>query len=192
MTDPVLLDLPDQLLTDRLLLRTPRPGDGALLYEAVAESLPQLRRFLAAVPWVAEEPSPARSEVFCRSAQGNFLARRDMPFLMFERDGGRLVGATGLHRPDWSLPKMDIGYWCRTSATGRGLVGEAVTALTHYAFAQVGAVRVELITDAQNLKSRRIAERCGYQLEGLLRRHRRGADGTLRDTCIYAHVAGGD
>ena len=52
--------------------------------------------------------------------------------------------------------------------------------------------RVELITDAHNTASRRVAERCGFTLEGVLRHERRGADGTLRDTCIYARLAGAD
>ena len=55
MTDPILLDLPLSVETTRLLLRPPQAGDGDRLYAAVAESLPVLRRFLAAVPWVAAE-----------------------------------------------------------------------------------------------------------------------------------------
>jgi len=190
MTDPILLDLPAQLLTARLLLRPPQAGDGPVLHEAVAESLPALREFLSSVPWVAEEPSVERSEVFCRNAHANFLARRDMPFLVFERQSHRLLGATGLHRPNWSLPKLEIGYWCRTSASGHGLAGEAVAALADYAFAHARVARLELITDEQNLRSRRIAERCGFRLEGVLVHDRRAPDGTLRNTCMYARTAG--
>ena len=39
MIDPLLLDIPNQLETERLLLRVPRPGDGAMIYEAIMESL---------------------------------------------------------------------------------------------------------------------------------------------------------
>ena len=88
MSDPLLLDLPEQFDTGRLHLRVPRAGDGAALYAAVAESLPELRRFLASLPWVAAEPSPEASEAWCRNAAANFLARRDLPFLMFERESG--------------------------------------------------------------------------------------------------------
>ena len=190
MTDPILLDLPPHIHTDRLLLRVPQAGDGPVLHDAVSESLSALREFLWAVPWVAEEPSVARSEVFCRNAQANFLARRDMPFLVFERHSHQLIGATGLHRPNWSLPKLEIGYWCRTRFSGRGLIREAVTALADYAFLHAQAVRIELITDELNLKSRRIAERCGFVLEGVLRHDRRAPDGALRNTCLYARIAG--
>jgi hypothetical protein len=44
--NPILLDFPHEFTTDRLLLRSPLPGDGAILYEAVLESLDSLK------PWM--------------------------------------------------------------------------------------------------------------------------------------------
>ena len=189
MTDPILLDLPPSLETDRLLLRAPRAGDGPLLYEALAESLPELRRFLASLPWVAGEQTLASAETFCRNAEANFLLRKDLPFFMIERSSGRLLGSTGLHRPVWTTPKVEVGYWCRTSCVGRGWVTEAVQALTRYAFEHIRAVRVELVTDEENTASRRVAERCGFVLEGVQRHERRAPDGSLRNTCLYACLA---
>ena len=186
--DPLLLDLPTSLSTERMLLRAPEPGDGLAFHEAVAESLPELRQFLASLSWVGGEQSIHASEAFCRNAQVNFLARRDLPFFMFERASGKLLGATGLHRPDWATPKLELGYWCRSGANRRGFVHEAVSAVVEYAFTQAHAVRVEAITDEENAKSRRVVERCGFTLEGLLRSERRAPDGSLRNTCIYARV----
>jgi RimJ/RimL family protein N-acetyltransferase len=189
MLDPLLLELPGHIDTRRLHLRVPRAGDGAALYAAIVESLPELRRFLASLPWVAAEPSPEASEAWCRNAAANFLARRDLPFLMFEREGGALVGATGLHRTVWETPRTEIGYWCRTTRAGRGYVSEAVAAVARYAHENLRAVRVEIVTDEANLASRRVAERCGFELEGVLRHERRAPDGSLRNTCIYARLA---
>jgi RimJ/RimL family protein N-acetyltransferase len=186
--NPLLLDLPDTVVTERLLLRPPRPGDGAALYAAVAETLPELRGFLASLPWVAGEQSVEASECFCRNGQANFLARRDLPFLIFERDTNRLLGATGLHRPVWETPRLEVGYWRRASAARRGVVTEAVMAMADYAFAHTGVVRLEILSDCENLPSRRVAERCGFALEGILRSERRAPDGSLRDTCVYARV----
>lgn len=188
MRNPVLVDLPTELHTPRLCLRPPRAGDGPVLLEAITESLPELRRFLASLPWVAAEQTLDGAETFCRTAQANFLARRDLPFLMFERASGRLLGATGLHRTAWEVPKTEVGYWCRTSACGQGFVGEAVQALAAVAFGPLQAVRVEIVTDEANHASRRVAERCGFQLEGVLRHERRAPDGSLRNTCVYARL----
>lgn len=187
-SDPVLLDLPDAVETPRLLLRPPAAGDGLVLHDAIVESLPELRRFLASLPWVAAEQTLASAEVYCRTAQADFLARRDLPFLMFDKASGQLVGATGLHRTVWATPKTEIGYWCRASTTGQGFVTEAVSALATYAFEHIGAVRIEIVTDEQNVASRRVAERCGFTLEGTLRHERRAPDGSLRNLCLYARL----
>ena len=188
MPDPLLIDLPAGIDTMRLHLRPPRAGDGAMLHAAVVETLPELRRFLAFVPWVAQEQSPEASEIYCRNSQAKLLARTDLPFLVLERESGRLLGGTGLHRPDWTVPRFEVGYWMRSSAAGKGYATEAVDALVELAFATLSAARVELKTDADNVRSRRVAERCQFQLEGILRHDLRDPDGSLRNTCVYARL----
>jgi RimJ/RimL family protein N-acetyltransferase len=189
MIDPILIDLPTTIATERLVMRPPQAGDGEMLHAAIAESLPELRRFLASLPWVAGEQTVASAEAYCRNAQANFLARKDLPFLVLEKATGEIVGATGLHRTVWSTLKTEIGYWGRVSRARNGFIGEAVAALTDYAFASLRAMRVEIVTDEENDRSRRVAERCQFALEGVLRNERRAPDGTLRNTCIYARVA---
>lgn len=191
MLEPILLDLPVSIETPRLTLRPPRAGDGPALHEALTESLPELRRFLASLPWVAAEQTLESAETFCRNAESNFIARRDLPFFAFEKGSGRFVASAGLHRTVWQTPKTEVGYWCRTAATGRGYVTEAVLALTAYAFEHLQAVRIELVTDEENGASRRVAQRAGFALEGTLRSERRAPDGSLRNTCVYAKLRGG-
>lgn len=186
MRSPVLLDLPAAIETERLLLRSPQPGDGPLVFEAIEESLPELRSFLSSLPWVAAEQSVSASESWCRNAQANFLLRKDLPFLLFEKSRNVLVGASGLHRLVWETPKVEVGYWVRTSRRGNGFVAEAVNALVQYAFDFIEAVRVEIVTDEANAPARKVAERCRFALEGILRDERRAPDGSLRSMCIYA------
>lgn len=191
MSSPLLIDIPDRIETARLLMRAPQPGDGAMLFEAVAEALPELRRFLAFLPWVATEQSVEMSEIYCRTANSNFVARRDLPFLLIERSSSQLVGCSGLHRPNWSTPKVEVGYWVRPSRAGQGFITEAVNALVKLAFERLAVARIELITDEDNLASRRVADRCSFGLEGVLRHERRDSDGSLRNTCIYARTSDG-
>ena len=188
MTDPILLDLPEQIETERLILRPPRAGEGPLIHQAVAESLPELRQFLASLPWVAADPTAESSEAFCRNAQSNFLARKDLPFFIFEKATMQLLGSTGLHRTVWTTPKTEVGYWIRSGQARKGFVSEAVDALVEFAFSTLGMVRVELITDEDNAASRRTALRCRFELEGILRQERKAPDGTLRNTCVYARL----
>lgn len=189
MSDPILLDLPLHIETPRLLLRVPQAGDGPAHLDAVSESLPELKLFLSFLPWVANEPTPESCEARCRTDQANFFARKNLVFLMFEKSSGQLLGSVGLYRTNWETPKTEVGYWCRTSRSGNGFAREAVAALTDYAFSHIHAVRVELITDSENSASRRVAERCGFSLEGILHNELRAPNNSLRHTCVYARVS---
>ncbi|WP_048440475.1 GNAT family N-acetyltransferase [Caenimonas sp. SL110] len=186
MIDPVLIALPGQIETARLLMRPPQAGDGSLLLPAATESLAELQRFLSSAAWMAHEQTLESAEIYCRKAHANFVARKDLSFLLIEKVTGQVVGEAGLHRIEWATPKVEIGYWGRTSRTRHGFVSEAVEALCVYAFDHLRAVRVELITVEDNERSRRLAERCNFELEGILRNERRAPGGELRNACIYA------
>ena len=86
------------------------------------------------------------------------------------------------------MPRFEIGYWVRTSRVGRGYVQEAVRAIARMAFDVLGAARLEILCNDRNVRSWRVAERCGFTLEGVLRSHAREVDGTLRDTRVYARL----
>ena len=188
--EPLLEDVPDQLATERLILRSARGTDAPALNAAVCESLDELR---LRMPWAQSAPSLARSDADCRRMQARFLLREDLPMFMFERaaDGGEgeFVGGTGLHRIDWTVRRFEIGYWCRTSRWGRGYVTEAARALTRFAFERLRARRVEIRMDDGNARSWKVAERAGFALEGVLRSDTVNPLGEPRDTRVYALAA---
>jgi RimJ/RimL family protein N-acetyltransferase len=189
LIDPILIDLPVSIETDRLILRTPKAGDGAVFLSALTESLPELRHYLSFLPWVSAEPTLQSAELYCRDSYAKYVTRVHLSFFIFERESGRLVGGAGLYRISWATPKMEVGYWARTSESGNGYISEAVLALTEFAMSHLGAVRIELITDHDNLNSRKLAERCQFQLEGTMRNETRRSDGALGHTCMYARIA---
>ena len=186
MDEPILLDVPEQIDTERLLIRPPRLGDGAAVNVAVRESFNELKPWM---PWAQEIPSVEQSEIFARESAARFARREDLPLLLFERSSGELLGASGLHRIDWSVPAFEVGYWCRTSCTGRGYISEAVRGICEMAFTSLSARRFEVRMDDTNERSWRIAERLGFTLEGILRQDTRAPSGELRDTRVYSIVA---
>ena len=184
--DPLLLDLPDQFETDRLLIRAPRPGDGVTLNAAIVETLADLRRFPSSMRWALDEPTVARAESFCRRSAGMWLLRVDLPMLLFHKTDQAFVGGTGLHRFDWSERRFEIGWWCRNRYQGQGFITEAVREVIEYAFKHLGARRVFALGDEQNRASWRVCERAGMAFEGTMRGERADPDGTRRDMRIYA------
>jgi RimJ/RimL family protein N-acetyltransferase len=184
--NPVLLDIPDQLETERLLLRSPRPGDGAILHESILETLADLRRYPASMSWALEERTVAKAEEFCRRSASNWILRADFSMLLFLRDGGEHAGNCGLHRFNWDTRVFEIGWWCRKRFQGQGLITEAAAALAEFAFRELGARRVWCCSDDENEKSWRVAERLGFAYEGTLMSERGDPDGTRRNMRVYA------
>ena len=184
--NPVLLDIPDAFESERLIIRAPRPGDGAVANEAIRESLAELRPWM---PWATPAPAPQDTEAVYRRGAARWLTREDFPMVLFRKEDGLFVGGSGLHRVDWSVPRMEIGYWLRTSLTGQGYMTEAVRAITAFAFEQLRAQRLEIRCEARNTRSAAVAERAGYALEARLQRQMRAVDGSLQDVLLYVKLA---
>jgi hypothetical protein len=192
MPDPFSFPIPTSVETPRLLLRAFSTDHAPALHEALVESIAHLREHLWFLPWVAEEPTLQSAGIRCRKAAANFLVRTDLAYLAFEKQSRRLVGSVGLHRTDWTLPKTEVGYWIRPSEAGMGFAQEGVLALTRWALDDLGSKRVELVADERNQRSRAVAERCGYTLEGIHRNVMRAPDGSLRNNCVYARLPHAD
>ena len=181
--DPLTLEIPEEIRSQRLWLRAPHPCHAAEMNEAIRESIDELQPWM---DWAQQVPSLRESIDQQLRAREAFLAREELQLILF--CGDRLVGSTGLQRIDWEVPKFEIGYWIRTSDTGRGYASEAVSTIASFAFEQLSARRVEIRSSARNQRSRAVPERLGFDLEGILRNDSLEANGTVRDTAVYAKI----
>lgn len=176
-------DFPDSFETERLLIRGPRPGDGKELSAAIADSIDELKAWM---PWATHVHSVEEAELNVRKAWIDFMMRKDLRLHLYLKESDTLIGCSGMHRIDWSVPKFEIGYWCRTPYTGNGYVREAVQGITHFAFNTLNAKRVEIRCDPFNARSQKIPEALGFELEATLCNDARAMDGQLRDTLVFA------
>ena len=83
-----------------------------------------------------------------------------------------------------------IGYWCAPETRGRGVTTRALRLLCKHALEDLGLQRLELITDPDNGASQRVAEKVGFQREGVLRSHLLHPDGRRRDSVMFSLLPG--
>jgi RimJ/RimL family protein N-acetyltransferase len=181
--EPIMMDVPMELQSERLLLRAPRFGDGAVINAAVVESIDELAPWM---PWATPTPKVEDTELWCRQAHVRFLSREQLHFSLWTKDGKTCVGGCGLHKLDWKVPSAEMGYWMRTSHAGKGLMTEAVRTLVKFGMEELKLGRIEIRCDERNVRSAKVAERAGFVREGLFRQDARGAKNELRNTMIYA------
>ena len=184
--EPILIDIPMPIVTDRILLRVPQAGDGEVLFEGMKETFDQLQQWMN--PWAKELGTVDTAEATCRRAQARFLLREDIMILAFEKDSNNFVGASGLHRFDWTLRRFEIGYWVRANAQGKGYATEITNALTRFAFKQLEARSVMIGHAAGNDRSKNVIRKLGFELEGHAKLAHELPNGDIVDEFTYSRT----
>lgn len=161
--NPILQEIPYQFETERLLIRGSLPGDGAVVRTAVIESQPELKPWM---PWAVNVASEEEYEIRVREGQIKYLAREDFWLLLFLKGTDTLIGCSGLHNANWSVPSFEIGYWLHSRHTRQGYISEAVNGICHFAFTRLAAKRLFIRCDSENERSAAVARRCGFTFEG--------------------------
>jgi RimJ/RimL family protein N-acetyltransferase len=119
-------------------------------------------------------------------ALGEAEAKREVPFVTVEREGGCVLGSTRYLSLRPEHRGVEIGNtWLARSAWSGGANVEAKLLMLEHAFERAGAMRVEFKTDARNVESRRALEALPATFEGIFRKHMLIHAG-LRDSAYYA------
>ena len=84
-------------------------------------------------------------------------------------DDGSFLGMAMAVDIDREAREVELGYIVAPASRGRGVATAALDELTRWAFAELEALRITLVIDVENRASARVAERCGYVLEGVMR-----------------------
>jgi RimJ/RimL family protein N-acetyltransferase len=157
---------PERVDLGDLVLRRLTVADAKAVATAVAENLEHLRPWM---PWANAESSDERFQRRrIAEADAQWARGADFGYGLFAGDeDARLLGAFGLTARRG--PKtLEIGYWLRADATGRGLATRAVESLTRIAFERPDVERVLIYCDEANDASAAIPRRLGYRLDRIV------------------------
>lgn len=171
--------------------QAPRLGGQHVLLEALTLGhVPGLEQALQGDAlsrlWYTNVPKAADVGVWVNTALEKHARGIEVPFVV-RNASGDVVGSTRFYDVDPSVPRLSIGYtWYAPRVQRTGLNTEAKLLLLTHAFETLGCVSVYLETSWFNHASRTAIARLGAKQEGILRNHRRHADGTLRDTVVFS------
>lgn len=140
-------------LSDDLVVLRPRTEDDIPAITAACQDTEVAR-------WT-QVPSPYTED----DAREFLRAAPDAQAIVDARTG-EFLGTIGWR---WVDGNVQVGYWVKREARGRDVATRALRLLSRWAFEELGARRVQLIAQPENLASQRVAEKAGFQREGLLR-----------------------
>ncbi len=109
------------------------------------------------------------------------------PWAIRRLDTGRAIGMTTFCNIDQPNRHVEIGHtWIAVEAQRTAVNTASKLLLLGHAFERCDAIAVEFRTHWHNLQSRAAIARLGAKQDGVLRNHRVGPDGTLRDTVVFS------
>lgn len=168
-------------------------GRHVMLEPLRAAHAPALRAALAdgglAPCWYNNVPAAGEVDDYIAAALAMQARGDGLPFAVLDAQGA-VVGSTRCYAIDAATPRLNIGYTFYLPRVQRtGVNTEAKLLLLGHAFETLGCIAVGFETSWFNHASRTAIARLGAKMDGVLRHHKRHADGSIRDTVVFSIIA---
>jgi RimJ/RimL family protein N-acetyltransferase len=173
-------------LTDgELVLRPFRSEDIEPVHQAVLESFVEFSKWMQ---WCKKDYSKDDTSRFINSRDEAWQNDLEYGFGVFDRKTGVFQGSVGLSFVNRTYQLANLGYWIRTSATGRGIASSATRLVARFGFDELKLQRIEIVAAVDNIASQRVAEKAGAVREGVLRKRLVTENGP-RDAVMFSLIA---
>jgi len=138
--------------------------------------------------WYTNVPAPDGTERYVAAALDAQAQSKVLAFAVGNARGD-IVGSTRFYALEADVPRLNIGYtWYHPGVQRTGLNTEAKLLLLQHAFETLGCISVGFETSWFNQASRTAIARLGAKQDGVLRSHKRHADGSRRDTVVFSII----
>lgn len=151
-----------ELTDSTICLRPPERSDVEAIYAACQDT---------AIVRFTRLPFPytrAHAQAFVRNAAHELRAGTGAHLVVTDATADVLLGMAGL-TIDRARRSAEVGYWVAPEHRRRQVATRAVRLLCAWGLRDLGLARIQLMADVRNVASQRVAERCGFRREGVLR-----------------------
>lgn len=140
--------------------------------------------------WYTTIPAPDRVEAEIERRLELQRQGRMAPWAVVDPATGKAVGMTTYFEIDEANRRLELGYtWLGVKAQGRAINPAMKLLLLGRAFEELDAIAVALTTNFHNHQSRAAIAKLGAKQDGILRSHRIGPEGVVRDTVVFSIIA---
>lgn len=163
---------------ERIKLRRPQLSDADNIYKNLQDKetvrwtfIPQPYKKQDAIKWI-------------RKTHYRIINKKEYHFAIVLKTENRVIGAIALMAIDWKNKNAELGYWLGKRYWGKGFTTEAVKLILRFAFEKLKLRRIHAFSFEENIASRRVLEKCGFKLEGIMREGRY-KDGRWHNMLIF-------
>ncbi len=149
---------------EHISFKIPSIKDAKPLYDLIDQQRVELSRWL---PWAQSTVSPSDEENFIRYCHHQIADEKLYSVvILFDEEVG---GMADIHGIDHNNKRAQIGYWLGEQFQGKGIMTKSVNQLVKIAFDELKFHRLEIVADAKNINSQRVALRCDFKKDAELK-----------------------
>jgi RimJ/RimL family protein N-acetyltransferase len=139
--------------------------------------------------WYTSVPNSKTIDAYLDQAFKDQDEGRALLFSVVDSATQKIIGTTRYCNAETEEHRVEIGYtWYAKSFQKTGVNTECKYLLLTHAFEALNAIAVEFRTHWHNQASRAAIARLGAKQDGVLRNHRKSADGIYRDTVVFSII----
>jgi len=152
---------------ERIVLRKLRLSDALDIYKNLQDK--EMVKWTLNIPWPYKKQDAVK---WIKRTHYKIKNKKEYAFGIVLKTENRIIGAISLMHIDWKNKNAEIGYWLGKKYWGKGYMTEAVRLILKFAFEKLKLHRIYANLFEENVASRRVLEKAGFKLEGIMREHR--------------------
>ena len=181
----ILINLPESIESKNIILQMPKAGFGKKIHEVIIDGYDDYIKWLN---WPDEIPTAEDVEIDCRKHHAEFITRENIRYIIIEKNSQKVVGRCAFpgFQANWLIPQFGISYFIGKRYRKRRYATKAVSEMAKIAFSILGAKKIEIFCDKENIPSTKVPQKLGFKLEYTTRGSWPKQDNTLAHLQCYS------
>jgi RimJ/RimL family protein N-acetyltransferase len=171
---------------DNYTIRPLEISDLKPYFELVERNRKRLEDFFTGT--VSRTKDFAATENFLKELSEKRSAKQYFPYVVVDNSTNAFVAFIDLKNIDWSIPKTEIGCYTDEDYAGKGMTTKAMKLFIDYCFDYFKFKKIFLRTHHTNKSAQIIAEKCGFEKEGVIRMDYKTTSGEIVDLIYYGKL----
>ncbi len=167
-------------------VRLIKKADTLPYFQLIENNKSRLEDFVAGI--VSKTKTYIDTEIFIDKIIEKSTNKTYFPYVIIDTSNQEFVGFIDVKSIDWNIPKAEIGYFIDKKYTGKGIVENVLNLIINHFFNKLKFVKLLLRIHQDNKSSIRLAEKCGFTIEGTIRKDYKTTKGKIVDLIYYGKI----
>jgi RimJ/RimL family protein N-acetyltransferase len=171
---------------DNYSIRLLTTRDVDAYFQLVEKNRPRLEDFFTGTVSKTKTIEDTRnfvSDIVQHAKEGTYF-----PYIIVDNSNNRIIGFLDLKNIDWNIPKSELGCYIDEDYANKGITTKAFRLFCNFCFTEYKFKKLFLRTHHSNTSAKTVAEKCGFEIEGIIRRDYKTTSGEIIDLIYYGRL----